>query len=48
VGAPGEGGEQMGGTMGRTSSMGRASMVTAAGQCMVLDFDAFVAEGDAA
>lgn len=32
------------GCMGRSSSMGRASMVTAAGQCMVLDFDAFVAD----
>jgi hypothetical protein len=37
--------EGEGGCMGRSSSMGaRASMVTAAGQCMVLDFDAFVAE----
>lgn len=42
----GAGGQQEveGGCMGRSSSMGRASMVTAAGQCMVLDFDAFVAD----
>jgi hypothetical protein len=32
----------------RSSSMGRTSIVTAGGQCMVLDFDAFVSEAGTA
>jgi hypothetical protein len=44
VGADAEGGA----AVARSSSMGRTSIVTAGGQCMVLDFDAFVSEAGGA